>query len=155
MTLRPRKGKHLLAPYQSSCLQTTQPKGRRVFAGGTGPWLSVQASTTSSLCFGHHRSSPSSTRVASVQKDAPSWLQKPCTAATPAQEWLWNQSQAHSLLVLRVQTMTSALAAASMPDPQLASSLGRLLGFPPDSTARLPFSSPWPVLCRHTRLRPL
>lgn len=34
--------------------------------------------------------------------------------------------------------MTSALAAASMPDPQLASPWGRLLGFPPDSTARLP-----------------
>lgn len=65
--------------------------------------------------------SPSSTRVASVQKDAPSWLQKPCTAALQLREWLWNRSQAHSLLVLRVQTMTSALAAASMPDPQLAS----------------------------------
>lgn len=154
MTLRPRKRKHLLTPYQSCHPQPTQTTGRRVFAGGTGPRLSFQASTTPSLCFGHHRRLPSSTRVAPVQKGAPSWLQTPCTAALQLREWLWNRSQVHSRLVLQSSDHGLRPGRCLHASPSACSSLGRLLGFPPDSTARLPFSSPLPVMCRHTRLSP-
>ena len=48
-----------LGPRKRKCLpQITQPTGRRVFAGGAGPRLSLQTSTTSSLSFGHHQRPP-------------------------------------------------------------------------------------------------
>ena len=115
--------------HQQSCHpQPTPTTGRGVFAGGTGPWLSLQASTTSSLCFGHHRRLPSSTRVAPVRKGAPSWLRTPCTAVLQLREWLWNQSQVHSRLVLQSSDHGLHPGRCLHASPSACSSPGRLLG---------------------------
>ena len=121
MTLRLRKGKHLLAPSPVMPSPPPSPRARQSLLEELVPGSQSKPPRPHHFALGTIGGYPSSTRVASVQKGAPSWLQTPCTGSLQLREWLWNPSQVHSLLVLRVQTMASTLATASMPVPQLTS----------------------------------
>ena len=63
-----------------------------------------------------------------------------------------NLHQVYSLLVLQSSCHGLGPGHCLHASPSACFFPGRVLGLPPDSTQRLPFCSPLPVLCKYTRL---